>query len=171
MKNLESALVFNVVFSLEWEDLFFDLGRFINWRMNESVQLFIWKHNVHKQMRRGIVLGKESALGAWGWSRRVALIKSLIYARNHSLNHKGCLLCYIVESVLLTLCFTNIHICTEISVHNLWNRTGNCTFRTEQLCHFLDFSSKFTLKLILKCHSNWMLNQLDYLNLMSFGLT
>jgi hypothetical protein len=32
-------------------------------------------------MRRGIVLGKESALGAWGWSRRVALIKSLIYAR------------------------------------------------------------------------------------------
>jgi len=26
-------------------------------------------------------LGKESALGAWGWSRRVALIKSLIYAR------------------------------------------------------------------------------------------
>jgi len=28
-----------------------------------------------------IVLGKESALGAWGWSRRVALIKSLIYAR------------------------------------------------------------------------------------------
>jgi len=32
-------------------------------------------------MRRGIVLGKESALGAWGWSRRVTLIKSLIYAR------------------------------------------------------------------------------------------
>jgi len=32
-------------------------------------------------MRRGIVLGKESALGARGWSRRVALIKSLIYAR------------------------------------------------------------------------------------------
>jgi len=32
-------------------------------------------------MRHGIVLGKESALGAWGWSRRVALITSLIYAR------------------------------------------------------------------------------------------
>jgi len=32
-------------------------------------------------MRRGIVLGKESALGSWGWSRKVALIKSLIYAR------------------------------------------------------------------------------------------
>jgi hypothetical protein len=32
-------------------------------------------------MRRGIVLGKESALGAREWSRRVALIKSLIYAR------------------------------------------------------------------------------------------
>jgi len=32
-------------------------------------------------LRRGIVLGKESALGAWGWSRRVTLIKSLIYAR------------------------------------------------------------------------------------------
>jgi len=32
-------------------------------------------------MRCGIVYGKESALGAWGWSRRVALIKSLIYAR------------------------------------------------------------------------------------------
>jgi len=32
-------------------------------------------------MRGGIVLGKESALGARGWSRRVALIKSLIYAR------------------------------------------------------------------------------------------
>jgi len=32
-------------------------------------------------MRRSIVLGKESALGARGWSRRVALIKSLIYAR------------------------------------------------------------------------------------------
>jgi hypothetical protein len=32
-------------------------------------------------MRRGIVLGEESALGAWGCSRRVALIKSLIYAR------------------------------------------------------------------------------------------
>jgi len=32
-------------------------------------------------MRRGIVLGKESAIGARGWSRRVALIKSLIYAR------------------------------------------------------------------------------------------
>jgi len=32
-------------------------------------------------MRCGIVLGKERALGAWRWSRRVALIKSLIYAR------------------------------------------------------------------------------------------
>jgi len=32
-------------------------------------------------MRNGIVLGKESALGAWGWRRRVTLIKSLIYAR------------------------------------------------------------------------------------------
>jgi len=31
-------------------------------------------------MRRGIALGKESALEAWGWSRRVALIESLIYA-------------------------------------------------------------------------------------------
>jgi len=38
-------------------------------------------HDAYKQMRCGIVLGKESALGAWGWSRRVALIKSLIYAR------------------------------------------------------------------------------------------
>jgi len=41
----------------------------------------IWKHNVYKQMRHGIDLGKDSALGAWGWSRRVALIKSLIYTR------------------------------------------------------------------------------------------
>jgi len=32
-------------------------------------------------MRCSIVLGKESALGAWGWSRRFTLIKSLIYAR------------------------------------------------------------------------------------------
>jgi len=32
-------------------------------------------------MRHDIVLGKESALGARGWSRRVTLIKSLIYAR------------------------------------------------------------------------------------------
>ncbi len=30
------------------------------------LQLFIWKQNAYKQMRRGIVLGKESALGAWG---------------------------------------------------------------------------------------------------------
>jgi hypothetical protein len=45
--------------------LFFDLSQFINWRMNASlVQLFIWKHIVYKQMRLGIVLGKESALGA-----------------------------------------------------------------------------------------------------------
>jgi len=27
---------------------------------------FIWKHNIYKQMRRCIVLGKESALGAGG---------------------------------------------------------------------------------------------------------
>jgi hypothetical protein len=59
--NLSS---FNVVFSLEWEDLFFDLSQFINLRINAYIQLFIWKHNVYKQMRRGIVLGKESALGA-----------------------------------------------------------------------------------------------------------
>jgi len=32
-------------------------------------------------MTHSIVLGKESALGALGRSRRVALIKSLIYAR------------------------------------------------------------------------------------------
>jgi len=30
------------------------------------LQLFIRKHNVYEQMGRGIVLGKESALGAWG---------------------------------------------------------------------------------------------------------
>jgi len=42
--------------------------------MNAHLQLFIWKQIVYKQMRRGIVMGKESALGAW----RVALIKSLI---------------------------------------------------------------------------------------------
>jgi len=41
--------------------------------MNGSVQLFIWKHNVYKQMRRGIVFGKER--------EEFALIKSLIYAR------------------------------------------------------------------------------------------
>jgi len=35
------------------------------------------KKNVNKQMRLSIVLGKKSALGA----ERVALIKSLIYAR------------------------------------------------------------------------------------------
>jgi len=39
------------------------------------------KHNVYKQMRLSIVLGKESALGAGGGVERVALIKSLIYAR------------------------------------------------------------------------------------------
>jgi len=35
-------------------------------QFENEFQLFIWKHNVYKQMRRGIVLGKESALGAWG---------------------------------------------------------------------------------------------------------
>ncbi len=54
---------FNVVFSLEL-DLFFYLSPFINWRINASVQLFLWKHNVYKQMRSDIVMGKESALGA-----------------------------------------------------------------------------------------------------------
>ncbi len=36
-------------------------------------------------MRRGIVLGKESALGAGGGVERVALIKSLIYTRRKEL--------------------------------------------------------------------------------------
>ncbi len=45
--------------------------------VNAPVELFIWKHNVYKQMRPDIVLGKERALGAG----RVVLIKSLIYAR------------------------------------------------------------------------------------------
>ncbi len=42
------------------------------------IQLFIWKHNVYKQMRYRIILERK---GAWeaGWGReRVALIKSLI---------------------------------------------------------------------------------------------
>ncbi len=46
--------------------------------MNASVQLLIWKHNVYKQKRRGIVLRKENALLVGGGVERVALIKSLI---------------------------------------------------------------------------------------------
>jgi len=41
------------------------------------IQLFIWKHNVYKQMRCSIILERK---GAWdaGWGReRVVLIKSL----------------------------------------------------------------------------------------------
>jgi len=65
------------VFSLEWEDLFFDLSQLLTEELNALVQQFIWKHNVYKQMRRGIILGKERALEVG----RVALIKSLIYTR------------------------------------------------------------------------------------------
>ncbi len=36
------------------------------------------KHNVYKQMRRSIVSGKESALGAIGEGESLVLIKSLI---------------------------------------------------------------------------------------------
>jgi len=55
------------------------------------LQLLLRKHNVYKQMRRSIVLGKESALGAGGGVERVALIKSLIYARRKSaLRAQGC---------------------------------------------------------------------------------
>jgi len=45
--------------------------------LNALVQLFIWKHNVYKQMRRCNFLGNERTLGAG----RVALVKSLIYTR------------------------------------------------------------------------------------------
>ncbi len=54
-------------------------------------QLFIWKHNIYKQMRCSIVWGKERALGArWG-VEIVPLIKSLISAgRNNALRVQGC---------------------------------------------------------------------------------
>jgi len=45
------------------------------------MHVYSYLYYVYEQMRRDIVLGNESALGAWGWSRRVALAKSLIYAR------------------------------------------------------------------------------------------
>jgi len=48
---------------------------------NAIVQLFTWKHYVYKQMRRSIVWGKESALGAIGGGESVALIKSLIFVK------------------------------------------------------------------------------------------
>jgi len=35
------------------------------WRINALIQLFIWKHNVYKQMRRSI-MGKENAWQAGG---------------------------------------------------------------------------------------------------------
>ena len=48
---------------------------------NAFVQLFIWKHNVYKQTRRSII-EKGTCLRSKRKSReRVALIKSLIYAR------------------------------------------------------------------------------------------
>ncbi len=60
------------------QDFFFDLSQLYYWRIKCNVQLFIWKHNVYKQMSRSIVLGKENALGAIGGGESVELIKSLI---------------------------------------------------------------------------------------------
>jgi len=66
---------FKLDYFLEQQDFFFDLSWFINWRIECIVQLFIWKHNVYKQMRCSIVSGKESALGAIGGGESLALIK------------------------------------------------------------------------------------------------
>ena len=55
------------------------------------MQLFIWKHNVYKQMRHSIIIERK---GAWevGWGReRVALIKSLIKReRKYTCLRHGC---------------------------------------------------------------------------------
>ncbi len=40
--------------------------------------IFIWKHNVYKEMRSSIILGKGKSMSSW---ERVVLIKSLICAR------------------------------------------------------------------------------------------
>jgi len=53
--------IFEQDYFLENQDFFFDLSRFINWRIECIVQLFIWKHNVYKQMRRSIVSSAEKA--------------------------------------------------------------------------------------------------------------
>ncbi len=69
---------FELEYFLEQQDFFFDLSQLYYWRIECIVQLFIWKHNVYKQMRRSIVWGKESALGAIEGGESVALIQSLI---------------------------------------------------------------------------------------------
>jgi len=76
----QSLTLFQRSLFLRITHFFLDLSQLYYWRTNTLVQLFIWKHNVYKQMRHSII-GKENAWEARGGGERVVLIKSLIYSR------------------------------------------------------------------------------------------